>query len=57
MAAELFQELADRETRISGEAQRVIALALERRSAKVLAAFEAKVTEQDAEFERLVLAK
>lgn len=52
LAAELFEELADRETRISGEAQRVIALALERRSAKVLAAFEARMTEQDLEFER-----
>merc|ERR1719359_2383668 len=32
----LYEELAERETSIAGEAQRVIALALERRCAKVL---------------------
>jgi len=54
LAAELFGELADRETRISGEAQRVIAMALERRSAKVLADFEERVLQQNREFDRLI---
>lgn len=54
LAAELFQELADRETRIAGESQRVIALALERRCNKVLADFDQKMQEQDLEFERLL---
>jgi hypothetical protein len=54
LARELFEELADRENIVAGESQRVIALALERRCAKVLAAFEAKMTEQDNEFERRV---
>jgi len=55
LAKELFEDLADRETRISGEAQRVIALALERKCDKILADFEQKMLEQDQEFEKRLL--
>jgi hypothetical protein len=57
LAAELFSELADRESRIGGEDQRVIAQALERRCAKVLADFDAKMSEQDRELERLIATR
>lgn len=56
LTKELFDELAQRESRIEGEAQRVIAMALERRCATKLAEFEAQVKLQDQKFDEAVKA-
>jgi len=56
LTKELFDELAQRESRIEGEAQRVIAMALERRCQKKLAEFEAVVKQQDQKFDEMVKA-
>jgi hypothetical protein len=56
LTKELFDELAARESRIEGEAQRVIAMALERRCQKKLAEFEAVVKQQDRKFDSAVKA-
>jgi hypothetical protein len=56
LTKELFDELAQRESRIDGEAQRVIAMALERRCEKKLAEFEGIVREQDKKFDEAVKA-
>jgi hypothetical protein len=56
LTKELFDELAAREARIEGEAQRVIAMALERRCEKKLAEFDAIIKQQDQKFEAEVRA-
>lgn len=52
LTADLFKDLARTEANIAEEDRKVIALALERKCAQVLADFEQQLVKQDREFER-----